>query len=125
MGKVVSIDAARQSRHPGGGGFGNGPDGLDPAEYAGLMSLFGLAREAGLALKISVQPYADGFLFRAFSAADPYYTLFEVQKIRNGRIFEYHGRVRHQLIATEMNFFFFLSLMRAEIERLAETMRRH
>lgn len=127
MGTVVSIDSIRQKRQDGhgsaagsGGGNGDGPEGLYPAEFRALSDMFELARSAGLVLKMSLQPHGEGFLFRAYSTADPYYTLFEIQKVRSGKIFEYHGRVRHQLVAVGMNFFPFISAMRAEITRLID-----
>lgn len=124
MGTVVSIDSIRQKRQDGsaGGGSsgGDGPEGLYPAEFRALSEMFELARNAGLVLKMSLQPHGEGFLFRAYSTADPYYTLFEIQKVRSGKIFEYHGRVRHQLVAVGMNFFPFVSAMRAEITRLID-----
>lgn len=131
MGKVVSLDRARQQRQAGllsgyssgsgdGPGDGDGYDGLFLSEYQGIVDLFSLARDAGLVLRMTIQPYADGFLFRAFSALDPYYTLFEIQKIRNGRMFEYHGRVRHQLIAVAFNFYPFMDAMRAEVMGLVD-----
>jgi hypothetical protein len=130
MGEVVSLDLLRQLRKEGrlrdyaayaahGGDPGTGPGGLAPSEYRALIDLFDLARDLGLALQMSLQPYGEGFLFRAYAAHDPYLTLFEVQKTRAGRIFEYHGRVRHQLVSTSMNFFPFIAVMRAEIRNLA------
>lgn len=130
MGKVVSIDRARLLRRNAGraglfAGAESGDDGTDlgwedgcglfPSEYQGLCDLFDLAREAGLALRMTIQPYAEGFLFRAFSALDPSYTLFEIQKIRNGRMFEYHGRIRHQLVAVSFNFYPFIDEMRGGV----------
>ncbi|MBI2233957.1 MAG: hypothetical protein HYU57_02980 [Micavibrio aeruginosavorus] len=128
MGKVVSIDLIRQLRREGrnagafsgGGDDGDGPDGVYPSEYIAMTDLFAMARDAGLVLKMSLQPYGEGFLFRAFSVADPYYTLFEIQKVRTGKFFEYHGRVRHQLLAVGMNFYPFMSAMRAEVVRLID-----
>lgn len=128
MGKVVSIDLIRQLRREGrsageiagGGDDGDGPDGIYPSEYMAMMDLFAMARDAGLVLKMSLQPYGDGFLFRAFAVADPYYTLFEIQKIRTGKYFEYHGRSRHQLLAVDSNFFPFMAAMRAEVENLVD-----
>ncbi|MGZ9107219.1 MAG: hypothetical protein ACXW4B_00155 [Micavibrio sp.] len=127
MGTVVSIDLIRQQKRDGrkngsalAGGGGGGFDGLYPCEYQGIIDLFDLAQDSGLVLKMTIQPYAGGFLFRAFSAADPYYTLFEIQKVRSGRMFEYHGRVRHQLVAVELNFFPFMGMMRVEILRLID-----
>lgn len=128
MGKVVSIDWIRQLRKEGrgGGGFsgggddGDGPDGVYPSEYVALTELFAMARDAGLVLKMSLQPYGEGFLFRAFAVADPYYTLFEIQKIRTGKYFEYHGRVRHQLMAVETGFFPFMAAMRGEVAHLVD-----
>lgn len=129
MGKVVSIDLIRQLRRDGrsaagalsgGGDDGDGPDGVYPSEYLAMTDLFALARDAGLVLKMSLQPYGEGFLFRAFSVADPYYTLFEIQKIRTGKWFEYHGRVRHQLMAVDTHFFPFMTAMRDEVARLVD-----
>lgn len=125
MGKVVSIDRVRQMRRDGlpfsGSDDGDGSDsGPNPTEYAALMDLFQLAREGGLVLKISIMPNDSGFVFRAYSIVDPYYTLFEIQKIRTGKWFEYQGRARHQLIAVEMAFFPFMMAMRAEVQRLID-----
>lgn len=135
MGKVVSIDRARLLRRNAGQGVsfaGAGPDvdgkagdggagdGLYPSEYEGLCDLFDRAREAGLVLRMTIQPYAEGFLFRAFSALDPNYTLFEIQKIRNGRMFEYHGRIRHQLVAVSFNFYPFIGEMRRGVLGLVD-----
>lgn len=128
MGTIVSIDLLRQLKrdgrkldpNTGAGGHDDGPGGLAPSEYREIITLFDLARDAGLALQMSLQPYGDGFLFRAYAAADPYYTLFEIQKTRCGKMFEYHGRVRHQLISTGLNFFPFIGAMRAEILRLVD-----
>ncbi|GEM_PF-5916622 len=138
MGKVVSIDRARLLRRSAGragqyagaesgdgsledgcpeDSFGDGY-GLFPSEYHGLCDLFDLAREAGLVLRMTIQPYAEGFLFRAFSSLDPSYTLFEIQKIRNGRMFEYHGRIRHQLVAVSFNFYPFINEMRGGVAGL-------
>lgn len=128
MGEVVSIDLIRQLKREGrsagelagSGGDEGGPDGVCPSEYMALMDLFTLARDSGLVLKMSLQPYGDGFLFRAFAVADPYYTLFEIQKIRTGKYFEYHGRARHQLLAVGSNFFPFMAAMRDEVENLVD-----
>ena len=126
MGKVVSIDRIRQLRREGilasGSGDDTDGDGTDhgpsPTEFAALMDLFQLARDGDLVSKVSILPTDEGFLFRAYSMADPYYALFEIHKIRNGKWFEYQGRARHQLISVEMGFFKFMDQMRAEIERL-------
>ncbi len=126
MGKVVSIDRIRQMRREGilaSGGDGNDDgDGTDhgpsPTEFAALMDLFQLARDGDLVSKVSILPTDDGFVFRAYSIADPYYALFEIHKVRTGKWFEYQGRARHQLIAVEMGFFHFMGTMRAEIARL-------
>jgi hypothetical protein len=133
MGKVVSIDLIRQLKRDGrsaagafsgGGDDGDGPPdgfgGVYPSEYLAMTDLFALARDAGLVLKMSLQPYGEGFLFRAFSVADPYYTLFEIQKIRTGKYFEYHGRVRHQLMAVDTHFFPFMTAMRVEVAHLVD-----
>ncbi|MDB5492135.1 MAG: hypothetical protein JWO78_1984 [Micavibrio sp.] len=126
MGKVVSIDRIRQMRREGflastgdGNDDGDGTDrGPSPTEFAALMDLFQLARDGGLVSKVSILPTDDGFLFRAYSLADPYYALFEIQKVRTGKWFEYQGRSRHQLIAVDMGFFHFMDTMRGEVERL-------
>jgi hypothetical protein len=126
MGKVVSIDRVRQMRRDGMpfSGFDDEGDGTDSGptatEYTALMDLFQIARDGGLVLKMSITPYDDGFLFRAFSIADPYYTLFEVQKVRTGKWFEYQGRARHQLIAVDTAFFPFMLAMRTEAQRLID-----
>jgi hypothetical protein len=130
MGKVVSIDRARLLRRNAGraGPYagaepedgGEDGDGLFPSEYQGLCDLFDLAREMGLVLRMTIQPYAEGFLFRAFAARDPSYTLFEIQKIRNGRMFEYHGRIRHQLVVVSFNFYPFIDQMRGGVMGLVD-----
>lgn len=127
MGNVVSIDLIRHMKREGrsglpagGDGGGDGPQGVSPTEYIAMTELFAMARDAGLVLRMSLQPCGEGFLFRAFSVADPYYTLFEIQKIRTGKFFEYHGRVRHQLVAVESNFFLFMAGMHAEITHLVD-----
>lgn len=126
MGKVVSIDRIRQKRRDGifisATGDDSDDDGTDygpsPTEFAALMDLFQLARDGDLVSKVSILPTDDGFVFRAFSVADPYYALFEIHKVRTGKWFEYQGRARHQLISVEMGFFHFMDTMRAEVERL-------
>ena len=126
MGKVVSIDLIRHQRQGGhqgdsaGAGGGGSFDGLSPSEYRGVVGLFDMAQESGIVATMKIQPYGGGFLFRAFSMIDPSYTLFEIRKVRRGRVYEYHGRVRHQRVVIEKNFFSFMSLMRAEILRLIE-----
>lgn len=128
MGKVVSIDLIRQLKREGrsisalsdGSLDSDGPEGIYPSEYVALVDLFAQARDAGLVLKMSLQPYGDGFLFRAFSVADPYYTLFEIQKVRTGKYFEYHGRVRHRLRAVDTHFYPFMTAMQGEIAGLVD-----
>lgn len=132
MGEVISIDLLRQLRKNGrkgdfsaaSGGGGAGVGVLAPSEYRAIIDLFDLARDAGLAWQMSVQPHGDGFLFRAYASGDPYDTFFEIHKSRSGRIYEYYGRVRHRLVSTGMNFFPFIAAMRAEITRLIELLPR-
>ena len=127
MGKVISIDLIRQMKRDGRnwgaaaqGSGGDGSGGIFQVEYRAISEIFDLAQTAGLVLKMAIQPYGDGFLFRAYAANDPYYTLFEIQKVRVGKFFEYHGRVRHQLVAADINFFPFIAAMRMEIQHLID-----
>ena len=128
MGKVVSIDLIRHQKQGGGHGNSAGAGGgsfdwLSPSEYRGVVDLFNMARESGLVASMKIQPYGGGFLFRAFSVVDPSYTLFEIRKVRRGRAYEYHGRVRHQRVVVDKNFFPFMALLRLEILRLIDMFR--